>query len=63
MEKDKTILIVDDIEINRAILEEIFKDDYKTIEACNGAQAIEIINSDLEISAILLDLIMPEING
>ena len=63
MDRDKTILIVDDIEINRDILEEIFKDDYKIIKACNGAQAIEAINSNPDISAVLLDLLMPEVNG
>ena len=61
--KDKTILIVDDIEINRMILAEIFKDEYKIIEACDGTQALEIINGDLQICAVLLDLLMPEMNG
>lgn len=60
---DKTILIVDDIEINRTILKEVFKKDYQIMEACNGAQAIEIINRNSDISAVLLDLFMPEING
>lgn len=63
MGKEKTILIVDDIEINRSILAEIFKSDYNIIEACNGEQAIEIINSDIDITAILLDLCMPKIDG
>ena len=63
MKKDKTILIVDDIEINRMILAEIFNDEYEIVEACDGAQAIEIINSDLMISAVLLDVLMPGING
>lgn len=60
---EKTILIVDDIEINRDILAEVFKDNYNIIEACNGAEAIEIINSNVHISAVLLDLIMPEMDG
>lgn len=63
MKKDKTILIVDDIEINRMILAEIFNDEYEIEEACDGTQAIEIINSDLMISAVLLDVLMPGING
>lgn len=63
MGKDKTILIVDDIDINRMILAEIFHGDYNIIEACNGAQAIEIMNSGSKISAVLLDLIMPEVDG
>lgn len=63
MDKEKTILIVDDIEINRAVLNEIFKDEYNTIEACNGLEALKILNSNVEISAMLLDLVMPEMNG
>ncbi len=63
MDKDKTILIVDDVDINRMILAEIFHDDYNIIEACNGTQAIEIVNREVSISAVLLDLIMPEIDG
>lgn len=63
MNKDKKILIVDDIKINRAVLNEIFKEDYTIVEACDGAQAIEIINSGEDISAVLLDLIMPRVNG
>lgn len=59
----ETILIVDDIEINRAVLTEIFKEDYQTIEACNGVEALEIINGENDVSAVLLDLLMPELNG
>ena len=63
MNEDKTILIVDDVEINRMILTEIFKNDYQIMEAENGAQAIEIINNNHQIVAVLLDLLMPEVNG
>ena len=52
-----TILIVDDVEINRTILSEIFKEDYNILEADNGLQAIEMINGSFGISAVLLDLI------
>lgn len=60
---DKTILIVDDDEISRSILAEIFKADYRIIEACDGNQAINIINEEMNIAAVLLDLFMPGING
>lgn len=59
----KTILIVDDIEINREILAEIFKDEYTILEAGDGDEAISIINREPVISAVLLDLLMPKING
>lgn len=63
MKKDNTILIVDDIEINRMLLAEIFKSDYDIVEASSGKQALEIINGDSSICAVLLDLMMPDING
>lgn len=60
----KTILIVDDIEINRMILTEIFKDEYNILEAEDGEEAINLINNGSGIlSAVLLDLFMPKING
>lgn len=58
-----SILIVDDQEINRVILTELFKDTYNTIEAANGEQALKIINSDNSIVAIMLDLVMPVMDG
>lgn len=60
---DKTILIVDDSETNRLILAEDFKEDYSIIEADGGRQAIEIINSGRQISAVFLDLMMPVVGG
>lgn len=59
----KKLLIVDDIEINRIILSEVFKNEYDIIEACNGVQAMEFINGNIKFSAILLDILMPEMDG
>lgn len=61
--KDK-ILIVDDSEINRELLTEILSDHYDIIEASDGRMALDIIDKQSKsISAILLDLIMPEMDG
>ncbi len=38
MVMDNTIFIIDDVEINRSILAEIFKKEYNIIEAGNGAR-------------------------
>lgn len=58
------ILVVDDVEINRLILTELFCDEYEMIEADNGAQALEIIREHKQdIAAILLDIIMPVMDG
>ncbi|WP_051204867.1 HD domain-containing phosphohydrolase [Butyrivibrio sp. VCD2006] len=61
---DKSILIVDDTEINRGILSEIFKDKYGILEAENGRRALGIIAQKKDqIAAILLDIVMPEMDG
>lgn len=63
MEKT-TILIVDDNEMNREILSEMLGSEYEILEACNGKEALAVIEKDAaRISLILLDMIMPEMNG
>ncbi|MDR3112991.1 MAG: response regulator, partial [Endomicrobium sp.] len=58
------ILIVDDMDINREILVEILRKDYQIIEAGNGIEAFEkIIHNSDGIDLILLDIMMPEMNG
>lgn len=60
----KTMLIVDDVEINRAVLVETFKEQYTTVEADNGAVALEYLNEHYkEVEIVLLDLIMPVVDG
>ncbi len=61
--KKPTILIVDDVDINREILCEIFQG-YSTIQAENGKDAVNIIASNLDkISVVLLDVVMPVMDG
>ncbi len=60
----KKILIVDDVDINRDLLRAILEEDYTVVEADNGKKALEIIYSmKEELAAVLLDLIMPEMDG
>lgn len=58
------ILIVDDVELNRAMIGTILEEDYTIVEADNGETALEILDAIKdEIAAILLDLIMPKMDG
>ena len=58
------ILIVDDSEINREILKEILKEDYRILEAANGEECLEQLERyGTGISLVLLDIVMPEIDG
>ncbi len=63
-EEKTAILIVDDNEINRMILSETFRDQDKILEAENGKEALDLIRREPGgISAILLDIVMPEMDG
>ena len=63
MEPKQKILIVDDSEINRAMLKEILGEGYEYLEAENGLRAIEILRRRTDIALVLLNLIMPEMDG
>lgn len=61
---DKAILIVDDVELNRAILSELFHSSYRIFEAANGRQALEVLREHRdEIAVVLLDIVMPVMDG
>lgn len=61
--KKQQILIVDDEEVNRVILKGVFQDEYEIIEAANGEEAIESLGKESNIVLILLDVVMPLMNG
>ncbi len=59
-----TILVVDDKEVNRFMICEIFRKDYKLLEAEDGIEAIELLKKYIDsIAIVLLDIIMPNMDG
>lgn len=60
----ETILIVDDIQMNRQLLRGMFESEYIILEACNGLEALEITRKNCHhIDLILLDVMMPVMDG
>ena len=57
------ILIVDDAQINRMILCELLRDQYQILEAEDGKKALEIMKEDKSIDLVLLDIVMPNMDG
>ena len=58
------ILIVDDEKMNRSLLKHIFEEQYEVLEAANGVEAIELLDSNIEeIQVVFLDLLMPVMDG
>lgn len=60
----QSLLVVDDMEINRAILSELFSQDFSVLEAENGKEALDLIEQHGEdIAIVLLDVVMPVMDG
>ena len=62
--KQQQILIVDDSEINRKILVEMLKSDFRILEAADGEECISLLEQyGTGISLIMLDIVMPRLDG
>jgi len=64
-EKPSTILVVDDIASNRALVKEILKiHDYQVLEAKDSEEAKSVSRSHSgPINLLIADLVMPNVNG
>lgn len=62
-ESSATVLVVDDIEVNRALLaRRLSKDGHKVVLARDGAEALTLARNQ-SFDLILLDIMMPVMNG
>ena len=61
---EKAILVVDDSNITRNLIDHVYKDKYKVLMASDGKGAMDIVDVMKDsIVAILLDLNMPDVDG
>jgi len=58
-----SILAVDDVPENLRVVSSLLKDDYKVRVATSGSQALELAEKDPRPSLVLLDIMMPEMDG
>ncbi len=62
--KGKKILIVDDDVRNIYTLKAVFKNqELEIVTATNGIEALEVMNTDDEVDLVLMDIMMPEMDG
>ena len=57
------ILIVDDEMINRMVLKGMLQTNYNVFEAETGKAALEQVSDNPQIALVLMDIMMPEMNG
>jgi DNA-binding response OmpR family regulator len=61
---DLKVLVVDDEARMRKIVKDfLVAKDYKVVEASNGEEAIDIVYEDKDIDLVLLDVMMPKMDG
>jgi putative two-component system response regulator len=62
-DKLQKILLVDDSDVHLVIAENILKGKYETITAKSGKEALSLLSKGLVPNLILLDILMPEMDG
>lgn len=63
MYKKPKMLIVEDQELERIILYHIFREEYEIHQAKDAMEAIEFVQANMDLDIILLDIVMPQIDG
>ena len=63
MDKLKVLVVDDESRMRKLVKDFLVKKDFDVVEAEDGEQAIDIFYSDKDISLIILDVMMPKMNG
>lgn len=64
MNNNVKILIADDEERWRRLVGDFLRNEgYKVVEAANGQEAVEMVRNDGDISLVILDIMMPVLDG
>jgi DNA-binding response OmpR family regulator len=63
MEKLKVLVVDDESRMRKLVKDFLMRKDYEVIEAENGEQAIDIFFAKKDIALIILDVMMPKLDG
>lgn len=63
MEKLKVLVVDDESRMRKLVRDFLVKKDFEVLEAENGAEAIDVFFSDNDISLVILDVMMPKLDG
>ncbi|MDD2969781.1 MAG: response regulator transcription factor [Lachnospiraceae bacterium] len=63
MEKLRILVVDDESRMRKLVKDFLIKNNYDVIEAEDGAQALDLFYKDKEIELIILDVMMPKMNG
>ena len=63
MDKVKILIVDDESRMRKLVRDFLIRDNFDVLEAADGEEALDIFYRDKEISLIILDIMMPKING
>ena len=63
MEKVKVLVVDDEALMRKLVRDFLVKKDYEVVEAEDGEKALDLFYSDKSISLVILDVMMPNMNG
>lgn len=63
MDKIKILVVDDESRMRKLVHDFLAREGYEVVEAADGEEALDIFYRDKEISLIVLDVMMPKING
>ena len=63
MEKLKILVVDDEARMRKLVRDFFVRSDYIVLEAGDGQEALDIFYQDKDIALIILDVMMPEVNG
>ena len=63
MDRIKILVVDDESRMRKLVKDFLVRENYEVIEAADGEEAVEIFFSDKDISMVLLDVMMPKMDG
>ena len=63
MDRVKVLVVDDESRMRKLVRDFLIRDNFDVLEAADGEEALDIFYRDKEISLIILDIMMPKING
>lgn len=63
MDKIKVLVVDDESRMRKLVRDFLIRDDFEVLEAGDGEEALDIFYREKEIALIILDVMMPKING
>ncbi len=63
MMRSTKVLVVDDMASNAQVIEAVLEDEHEVLLAYSGEQALLILQENMDIDLVLLDIVMPDMDG